>query len=308
LNCSIGIATSRLVAKVTSDQAKPNGILWVLPGQEAAFLAPLEVRKIPGVGRVMEKNLHAIGIHKVGDLAALDELFLKERFGKWGLALAGKARGADAGGWFDGEVGEYENPKSISHEHTFNQDTADAGRLDGMIARLAELVGRRLRDQALFARTIQVKFRYSDFSTFTRAHSLDHATNLDIELLEQARGLFHASWNGSPIRLIGVHAGSLVEEQGQMNLLDGGKSEQWRKALTAVDRIRDRFGESSVSMAAGMGARFHERTHEAMVRGGAPRADPTPIPPGRPRVAGAPAGRRRPAAAEEASGSEELPD
>ena len=111
LNCSIGISASRLVAKVGSDQAKPNGMLWVLPGQEAAFLAPLDVRKIPGVGKVTEKNLHALGIRKVGDLARLDEGFLEKRFGKWGLALAGKARGLDAGGWFDGEIGARGRPQ-----------------------------------------------------------------------------------------------------------------------------------------------------------------------------------------------------
>ena len=101
LHCSIGIAASRLVAKIASDQAKPNGALWVLPGCEAAFLAPLDVRKVPGVGKVMEKNLHALGIRKVGDLARLDETFLEARFGKWGLALAGKSQGLDAGGWFE---------------------------------------------------------------------------------------------------------------------------------------------------------------------------------------------------------------
>ena len=202
-------------------------------------------------------------------------------------------------------MGEYDDPKSISHEHTFNVDTADSGELDATLARLAEMVGRRLREHALFARTIQVKFRYSDFSTFTRAHSLDHSTNLDIELLEQARGLFHASWNGSPIRLIGVHAGSLVDEQGQLSLLDGGKGEQWRKALTAMDRIRDHFGESSVSIAAGMDARFRERTHEAMVsKGGSPRS---PIPPGRPRESRTPRSEP-PSASDETPGGEVLPN
>src|ERR1700682_2863106 len=93
LNCSIGLAASRLVAKISSDQAKPNGILWVMPGQEARFLGPLDVRKIPGVGKVTEKNLHALGIKKIGDLAALDRDFLESKFGKWGLALAGKAFG-----------------------------------------------------------------------------------------------------------------------------------------------------------------------------------------------------------------------
>src|SRR5256885_1162380 len=116
LNCSIGIAASRLVAKVSSDQAKPNGVLWVIPGQEVNFLAPLDVRKIPGVGKVTEKSLHALGIRKVGDLTQFDESFLESRFGKWGLALAGKARGLDAGGWFDSDVGADSDPKSISHE------------------------------------------------------------------------------------------------------------------------------------------------------------------------------------------------
>src|SRR5574341_190203 len=97
LNSSIGIGASRLIAKVASDQAKPNGVLWVLPGHEPRFLAPLDVRKIPGVGKVTEKNLHMMGSRKVGDLAKLEESVLEEKFGKWGLAMAGKARGADAG-------------------------------------------------------------------------------------------------------------------------------------------------------------------------------------------------------------------
>src|SRR5437868_4276498 len=101
LNCSIGIASSRLVAKVSSDQAKPNGVLWVLSQNEVSFLAPLEIRRIPGIGKVGEQNLHELGIRTVGDLARLDEQFLEERFGKWGLALAGKSHGEDAGGWFD---------------------------------------------------------------------------------------------------------------------------------------------------------------------------------------------------------------
>src|SRR5690242_18795612 len=116
LNCSIGIATSRLVAKIASDQAKRNGILFVIPGLEALLLGPLEGRSIPGVGKVMEQSLHAIGVRRIGDLAALEEKNLEARFGKWGLALAGKAIGLDAGGWFDAPIGERGDPKSISHE------------------------------------------------------------------------------------------------------------------------------------------------------------------------------------------------
>jgi DNA polymerase-4 len=160
LNCSIGIATSRLVAKISSDQAKPNGVIWVMRGQEARFLAPLDVRKVPGVGKGTEKNLHALGIHKVGDLARFDETFLESRFGKWGLALAGKALGLDAGGWFDGEVGADADPKSISHEHTYGEDTADADVLEATLARLWEMVGRRLRENGVHARTVQLKLRY----------------------------------------------------------------------------------------------------------------------------------------------------
>src|SRR5438045_8325702 len=104
LNCSIGIACSRLVAKISSDQAKPNGVLWIVPGREASFLAPLDVRDIPGVGKVTEKSLHEMGIHKVGDLARFDDSVLGEKLGKRGLALAGKSRGEDAGGWFDSAV------------------------------------------------------------------------------------------------------------------------------------------------------------------------------------------------------------
>ena len=263
LNCSIGIAAARMVAKVASDQAKPNGILWVVPGEEARFLAPLDIRKIPGVGKVTEKNMQAWGIRKVGDLAALDEKFLEESFGKWGLALAGKSRGLDAGGWFDGEVGDERDPKSISHEITFNEDTADEEKLEATLARLSEMVGRRLREHGLHARTLQLKLRYTDFSTITRAHSLDHATQLDTEIYQQIRALFRENRKpGSKIRLLGVHAGGLKREEGQLNLLDEGKTERWRKAMNTVDTIRDRFGESSVSLAMGWKGRFRERVHE----------------------------------------------
>jgi DNA polymerase-4 len=262
LNCSIGAATSRLVAKIASDQAKPNGILWIVPGSEAEFLAPLDVRKIPGVGKVTEKNLHACGIRKVGDLAALDDDFLEERFGKWGLALAGKSRGLDAGGWFDGEVGDREDPKSISHENTFSADTKDRAAIDAMLVRLSEMVARRLRDHRLYARTLQIKLRYSDFSTFTRARTLDRATQIDTELADAARGLFHKAWTGKPIRLLGVYAQSLAHDEGQTNLLDEEKTERWRKTLEAVDRLRDKYGDGSVSLAAGMKAGFRARVHE----------------------------------------------
>jgi DNA polymerase-4 len=263
LNCSIGISASRMVAKVASDQAKPNGVLWIVPGRESAFLAPLDVRKIPGVGKVTEKNLHALGIRKVGDLASLDDAFLEQRFGKWGLALAGKSRGLDAGGWYDAEIGEDAGPKSISHEHTFNEDTADLGKLESTLARLSEMVGRRVREHNLLARTLQLKLRYSDFSTITRAHSLPRGTSIDTEIYREIHALFLAHWKpGAPVRLLGVNASSWAEGDEQMDLLGEDAHERWRRAFAVADKMRDKFGESAISLASGLRGTFRERTHE----------------------------------------------
>jgi DNA polymerase-4 len=263
LNCSIGIGISRLIAKVSSARAKPNGVLWIAPGQEAKFLAPLDVREIPGVGKVTEQSLHGLGIHKVGDLARFDEAFLEERFGKWGLALAGKARGEDAGGWFDNEVGADSDAKSISHEHTYNEDTAEPEQLQSTLMRLSEMVGRRLREASLHARTIQLKLRYKDFTTITRAHTLPSPTQLDNEIFEQVRTLFLKNWRkGAQVRLLGVHASSFEQQAGQADFLEDGRRQRWQQALSAADRLRDKFGESSVSLASGLKGGFRERTHE----------------------------------------------
>jgi DNA polymerase-4 len=263
LNCSIGIGSSRLIAKVSSGQAKPNGVLWIVSGQEAKFLAPLDVREIPGVGKVMEKHLHEIGIKKVGDLARLEESELEQRFGKWGLALAGKSRGEDAGGWFDSEVGADSEAKSISHEHTYNEDTADLTQLEATLMRLCEMVARRLREAKLHTRTIQLKLRYKDFTTITRAHTLPAPTQLDGEIFAQIRTLFRKNWKqGMQVRLLGVQASSFEQQPEQINLLEGGRQQRWKDALAAADRLRDKFGESSVKLATGMRGNFRERTHE----------------------------------------------
>jgi DNA polymerase IV len=271
LKCSIGIATSRLVAKVASDQAKRNGILWVLPGTEAECLAPLDIRRIPGVGKVTEENLHKIGIRKVGDLAALDEKVLRERFGQFGLALAGKARGEDAGGWFDGEIGQAEDPKSISHEHTFDTDTADRALLESTLAKLSELVARRLRDHQLFTRTIQLKLRYDDFSTITRAHTMERATQIDQDLIRESRDLFRANWKPNRrVRLLGVHAGSLSAAEGQLDLLGSEQNDKLKRAWTAVDRMRDKFGDATIALASGMQGNFKRRIHDGLEHGEKP--------------------------------------
>ena len=263
LNCSVGIGSSRLIAKVSSAQAKPNGVLWIVPGEEAKFLAPLDVREIPGVGKVMDSHLHALGIQKVGDLRKLNDSELEDRFGKWGMALAGKARGEDAGGWFDTEVGADLDAKSISHEHTYNEDTADPAQLESTLMRLSEMVGRRLREANFYARTVQLKLRYKDFTTITRAHTLAAPTQLDTEIFEQIRALFRKNWKqGIQVRLLGVQASSFSAQAAQIDLLDGNRQQRWKDALAAADKLRDKFGESSVGLAAGLRGGFRERTHE----------------------------------------------
>jgi DNA polymerase IV len=263
LNCSVGIGVSRLVAKVGSAKAKPNGIFWVVPGREASFLAPLDVRDIPGVGKVTEKTLHEMGIHKVGDLTSLSDTFLEGKLGKWGLALAGKSRGEDAGGWFDSAVGEDTGAKSMSHEHTYNQDTADVEKLESTLMRLSEMVARRLRESGVYARTIQLKLRYKDFTTITRAHTIAEPSQLDNEIFEAARNLFHKNWRvGAEVRLLGVQASSLESVPPQPDLLEGDRRRRWSQALSAADRLRDKFGESSITLATGLKGGFRERTHE----------------------------------------------
>jgi DNA polymerase-4 len=278
LPCSIGIGSSRLIAKICSDLAKPNGMLAVEPGAEATFLAPLDIAKVPGVGKVTQESFRKRGIHRIGQLAELSEQYLEETWGKIGLALAGKSRGLDAGSWFEGEIGDGGNPKSVSHETTFSEDTIDDVLLESTLAKLSQLVGRRLREYGLYGNTVQLKYRYSDFSTYTRARTLDEATALDTVIFETAKSLFHQNWKrGRPIRLLGVHVGSLQEREGQLNLLQDTQKKKWGRALKAADSLRDRFGESAVGLAAALKHGRKERVHENPAslpgRKGAPGSD-----------------------------------
>lgn len=262
LNCSIGIGSSRLMAKICSDQAKPNGILLIPHGVEHRFLAPLDVGRIPGVGKVAKARLNEMGVFKIGDLERIDEAVLEDNFGKWGPALLGKARGEDAGAWFAGEVGEDWQAKSISHEHTFGIDTADREILESTLARLSEMVGRRLREQSFSARTIQLKLRYDDFTTITRAHSLSQPTDVDTEIAYTVRRLFEQNWEqGRSVRLLGVHTSHFGPRAAQMGLLDG-QHHKWALALSASDRLRDKYGDSAIFLAKSMKGRFREKVHE----------------------------------------------
>lgn len=263
LPCSLGIGCSRLTAKIGSGLAKPNGILRVMPGAEAAFLAPLDIAAIPGVGKEMQRKLRKLGINTIGQIAQQDDDFLRGRFGKAGAALAGKARGEDAGAWFSAPFAANEAPKSVSHETTFHEDTTDGALLDATLAKLVQLAARRLREHGLFGRTVQIKIRYSDFTTVTRAHTLDAPSGLDSVILRAVRGLFRKNrQRGRPIRLLGVQIGSLEASAGQLPLLDREQRQKWGRALEAADALRDRFGESAVGLAAAMRHGRRERVHE----------------------------------------------
>jgi DNA polymerase-4 len=264
LNCSIGIGSSRVVAKICSDQAKPNGVLWIPEGCEASFLAPLPVRKIPGVGKVTEQELLKLGLKTAGDLVKFGGERLRGHLGEWALALVEKAGGADAGGWFDEDIGADSDPKSVSHEHTFPVDVADSAELDATLAKLVEKVCRRLRQYGLHARRLQLKLRYADFSTYTRARTLEHPTQIEAEALPVMRELLqHNRRPGSFVRLLGVQAAMFAAPDSQLELLESGRrGERWRQAMSAADKVRDKFGEHTVVLGAGMRAEVRERTHE----------------------------------------------
>ncbi|MFB3153969.1 MAG: DNA polymerase IV [Candidatus Acidiferrales bacterium] len=258
LPCSIGVSTTRLVSKIASDQAKPNGVLWIMPGTEAAFLAPLPVGKIPGVGKVTEKELRKLGVRRVGDLARLGRDILESKLGRYGAALFAKAQGnqeregvlAGAEWGEEWEAEDHDRAKSIGHEETFGEDLADPVLLEATLADLSQRVAARLRQQGLYARTITLKLRYASFQTLTRAQTLAEPTNLDGGILDTARRLFRRNWNRKrKVRLLGVQASGLSDRAGQANLLTASADQKWGRAMAAADRLRSRFGFASVQLA-----------------------------------------------------------
>ncbi len=242
LPCSAGLARTRLVAKVASDQAKPRGLLWVPAGSEAAFLAPLPVRKIPGIGKVTEAALKSLGIATVGQLAGVMQEKLEEVFGQWGTALYRKGRGEDAYEFFvDAE------PKSVSNNHTFGYDTDDRATLDATLNHLCQKAAKRLREAGLEARTLTLTIRYAGFHTITRAKTLPEPTHLDTVILDTIKQLFDQHWDRrQKIRLLGVALSSLTHGGRQLDLLDAERREKLERLTRATDRLRDRFGFSKV--------------------------------------------------------------
>ena len=242
LPCSGGLATTRLVAKVASDQAKPRGLVWVTPGMEARFLAPLPVRKIPGIGEVTEGALRALGIETVEQLASHQQEKLEKMFGQWGAALYRKARGGDAYEFLiDAE------PKSISHNHTFGEDTDDRAQLESLLSHLSQKACKRLREAGLFARTLTLTIRYAGFHTYTRSKTVAEPVHLDSDIYAIFLALFREHLERKrKVRLLGTALSGLCHGAGQLDLLEADRREKMDKLTRAADQLRDKFGFGSV--------------------------------------------------------------
>jgi DNA polymerase IV len=242
LPCSGGLATTRLVAKVASEQAKPRGLVWVAPGMEAHFLAPLPIRKIPGIGEVTERALRALGIETVEQLASHSQEKLEKVFGQWGTALYRKARGGDAYEFLiDAE------PKSISHNHTFGEDTDNVLELESLLSHLSQKACKRLREAGLSARTLTLTIRYAGFETYTRSKTLQDPARFDNDIFAVFLDLFREHRDTKRrVRLLGVALSGLSHGAEQLDLLEAERREKLEKLTKATDRLRDKFGFGSV--------------------------------------------------------------
>jgi DNA polymerase-4 len=242
LNASVGIANSKVVAKIASEKAKPDGLLEVPAGNESAFLAPLPIGELPGIGKKTERTLSGLGIDTIGKLAKMPLATLKSYFGASGVLLHRFSRGID-----DSKVELPPEAKSISRETTFNEDTRDRAFLEATLRYLSERVGSKLREKNKKARCVTLKVRSADFSTTTRRRTLYQATDADqiifkngLELLK--RELFIQK---QAIRLIGIGVSHLVEAGRQLDMLDStaAKLDGLNKA---VDNIRQKYGFTSI--------------------------------------------------------------
>lgn len=251
LGASFGLATNKLVAKVASDMRKPYGIMIVPPGHEAAFLAPLPVRELWGVGPKTAEQLGYMGIKTIGDIAAADPRVLARHFGKHGPDMVRKAQGID-----DRPVVTEREAKSISQEITFDEDVSDEKTLVREILRQSESVGRSLRRSEHHAATIKLKLRWSDFTTFTRQTTLAVPTDLDEVIFETAVALLYENWKQRrPVRLIGVGVSNFGPPLVQLSLFDDAPAspqpdERRQRLAQVVDNLRGRFGKDVITRAA----------------------------------------------------------
>ena len=241
LTVSVGVASTRLVAKIASDLRKPDGLVVVPSGEEASFLAPLPISRLWGVGARSRLVLAEYGVKTIGDLVALPPDILRRRFGTMGPVLHDRARGIDPT-----PVGDGEAAKSVSHEHTFDRDTNDWDVIERTLLALSEGVSGRLRAGEVRAATIGVKVRDSGFDTHTRQRTLPEPTDLTDTIWKAAVELVRPHTRGMTVRLLGVAATHLTDRQ-QLVLFGG--DERQERATKATDAIRKKFGSKAITRA-----------------------------------------------------------
>jgi DNA polymerase-4 len=262
---SVGVASNKLCAKIGSDLRKPDGLVVVPPGGEATFLAPLGLARLWGVGPKTREVLEGWGLRTIGELAALDLSVLEARLGEHGHAIWERAHGID-----EGEVvADMGAPKSVGHAYTFDRDTLDSTKLEAMLLRLAEGVGRRLREQDLRGRTVTMQLRVAPFETRTRQRTLAEPTDDDLAIFRTARQLLRDALSAdrqggriSPVRLVGVSV-SGIEAGRQLGLFDHVRVSRLNAAL---DAVRERFGEASLDRVSARELREQRRFSDHKVK------------------------------------------
>ncbi len=244
LSCTLGVASSKLVAKIASNQGKPNGLLDVRVGDEAKFLAPLAVKELWGVGPKNTAALQALGIKTIGDMQHAPLKKLERVFGKWTEDWQRKAHGIDTSA-----VETTRETKSVSRETTFVKDIGDLNELKRVLLELCEEVARDLRDEGLHARTVAIKLRWTNFETITRQSTLAQPTNSASDVYRAAAELLEVTLKaGRKVRLLGVRATNLAGGH-QLNFFDATDERKERLDKT-IDDIRERFGDDALRRAA----------------------------------------------------------
>jgi DNA polymerase-4 len=244
LPISFGIAKNKMVAKMATNEAKPNGFLQVPPGKEREFLGPLEVNKIPGVGDQTNELLIYNGFKFIRDIHNSSPGKMEKLFGKWGYELWNKAQGLH-----HSNISAWHEAKSISTENTFEENIIEVGTLMSEIVRMTEKIAFELRKDEKVSGCVTVKIRYPDFETTSRQVSIPY-TSADDEIIPVAKDLFHKLYKkGKPVRLLGVRLSDLSNDAVQTNLFQN--IERKNVLYKAIDDVKNRFGKSSVVRAAG---------------------------------------------------------
>ena len=253
LPLSVGIAPVKMVAKIASETAKPDGLFEVMPGEVSGFLDPLPVHRIWGVGVVAQGRLQAAGFHTLGDLARAADSALRDSLGNWGIEMARLARGDDSR-----EVDPYRRVVSYGEENTFERDVEDLGVLESAIRSHAESVARRLRRDGVRALTVVLKWKAAQrvasgprgHPVRTRRMTLAHAVDDGVEITAAAKRLLSEKGPGEPVRLIGVSCTNLVKEHAsQLSVFPRADGEKRKRLNQTVDRITERFGKEALRRA-----------------------------------------------------------